>query len=66
MTPFIRNILRMKKLCMSVFFLMLGAAALSQEETKVDTTQVETLDEVLLKAVRVEATSPITHSNLRY
>ena len=65
MTPFIRNILRMKKLCMSVFFLMLGAAALSQEETKVDTTQVETLDEVLLKAVRVEATSPITHSNLQ-
>lgn len=55
----------MKKLCMSVFFLMLGAAALSQEETKVDTTQVETLDEVLLKAVRVEATSPITHSNLQ-
>lgn len=29
-----------------------------------DTTKIETLDEVLLKTVRVSADSPITHSNL--
>ena len=65
MTPFIRKTLRMKKFCTSVFFLITAMMVYSQEETKTDSTQVETLDEVLLKSVRVEATSPITHSNLQ-
>ena len=34
------------------------------QEKQTDTTKVETLDEVLVKAVRVDAKSPITHSNV--
>lgn len=34
------------------------------QETQQDSTKVETLDEVLVKSVRVNATSPITHSNV--
>jgi len=34
------------------------------QEPVVDTTKVENLEEVLIKAVRVNADSPITHSNL--
>ena len=33
-------------------------------ETTQDSTKLESLDEVLVKAVRVNATSPITHSNV--
>ncbi|TXE08996.1 TonB-dependent receptor [Gelidibacter salicanalis] len=43
--------------------LALGVAVQAQEKPK-DSTVVEKLDEVLVKAVRVEATSPITHSNI--
>lgn len=35
------------------------------EQTEQDSTKVESLDEVLVKAVRVKANSPITHSNLK-
>ena len=35
----------------------------SQEKPK-DSTKLETLDEVLIKSVRVNATSPITHTNV--
>ena len=38
--------------------------AAGAQETVVDTTKVEKLDEVLVKAVRVDAESPITYSNL--
>jgi iron complex outermembrane receptor protein len=42
--------------------------AFSQEKerdsTKLDSTKLEALDEVLVKAVRVNATSPITHTNV--
>lgn len=56
----------MKKLLISTILLLLAAHGWSQrEETATDTTEVETLDEVLLKATRVEATSPITHSNIQ-
>lgn len=50
----------------SVTLLMLFFAticAFSQEKDQ-DSTSLETLDEVLVRAVRVKATSPITHSNL--
>lgn len=44
-----------------IFFLNVSA----QEDAQVqDTTKVESLDEVFLKAVRVNANSPITHSNM--
>lgn len=45
--------------------LLLGIQAISQTVQVNDTTKVETLDEVLLKAVRVDATSPVTHSNVQ-
>lgn len=46
-----------------LLFLFFGFSALSQEKQQ-DSTQLETLNEVLVKAVRVNATSPITHSNV--
>lgn len=55
----------MKQLFLYMFTLLSGVMVLSQNEPTVsDTTEVETLDQVLLRAVRVKATSPITHSNL--
>ena len=34
------------------------------QQTVTDSTKVETLDEVLIKSVRVDADSPITHSTV--
>lgn len=51
--------------------LFIGAFAASlvtlnaQQEVVQDSTKTEKLDEVLVKAVRVKADSPITHSNLK-
>ena len=39
-------------------------AKLEAQDKKQDSVKVQKLDEVLVKSVRVEATSPITHSNL--
>ena len=36
----------------------------SQENQQQDSTKVQLLDEVLLTAIRVDATSPITHSDV--
>ena len=36
----------------------------AQQNQKIDSTQTQNLEEVLVKAVRVEANSPITHSNV--
>jgi len=55
----------MKSLFFTMCFGLTAVFAWSQQTPKAtDTTKVETLDEVLLKAVRVDAGSPITHSNL--
>lgn len=57
----------MKKLLISAVFTSLFCTVSSQETPQgklQDTTKVETLDEVLVQAVRVSADSPITHSNL--
>ncbi|HPF11517.1 MAG TPA: TonB-dependent receptor [Flavobacteriaceae bacterium] len=54
----------MKSLHLPIVLLLAALPVLAQENTAVDSTKVETLDEVLLKAVRVTATSPITHSNV--
>lgn len=65
MTPFIRKALRMKTLFISTIALLSAVLSWSQEvQTATDSTDIETLDEVLLRAVRVDASSPITHSNL--
>ncbi|GAL79700.1 thiamin-regulated outer membrane receptor Omr1 [Algibacter lectus] len=55
---------------MKNMFLFLALFVLSicvnaqQNPVQQDSTKTETLDEVLVKAVRVNADSPITHSNL--
>lgn len=46
-----------------LLFLLVSFSTYSQEKQQ-DSTKLETLDEVLVKAVRVNATSPITHSNV--
>ncbi|WP_299225430.1 TonB-dependent receptor [uncultured Psychroserpens sp.] len=53
----------MKNLFAFLFLFILSYNTFSQEQ-KQDSTKVEKLDEVLVKAVRVEATSPITHTNV--
>ena len=53
----------MKNLLTFLCVFALTSSAFSQEEKK-DSTKVEALDEVLVKAVRVEANAPVTHSNL--
>ncbi len=46
-----------------LFFLFSLSSAFGQEKQQ-DSSKVEKLDEVLVKAVRVDAKSPITHSNV--
>ena len=46
-----------------ILVLFLTITTYAQEKQQ-DSTKVEKLDEVLVKAVRVEASSPITHSNV--
>nr|WP_321221766.1 TonB-dependent receptor [uncultured Psychroserpens sp.] len=55
----------MKHNFLFIVLLVLSFNAFAQDNTKQqDSTKTEKLDEVLVKAVRVEATSPITHSNV--
>ncbi len=55
----------MKNLFLFLTLLVLSVSANAQQnQAKQDSTKVEKLDEVLVKAVRVNATSPITHSNV--
>ena len=53
----------MKSILKLLFFLLINVSSFAQEKQQ-DTTKVEQLEEVLVKAVRVNATSPITHSNI--
>ncbi|EDM44252.1 putative TonB-dependent transmembrane receptor protein [unidentified eubacterium SCB49] len=53
----------MKLFTISAVILCSSLSVFAQEKVQ-DTTKVETLEEVLIKSVRVEADSPITHSNL--
>ena len=52
------------KCCLLFLFLITMSANAQQNLTEQDSTKTEVLDEVLVKAVRVNATSPITHSNV--
>lgn len=47
-----------------VFLFLLVSTVVFSQQTQQDTTKIEKLDEVIVKAVRVNATSPITHSNV--
>lgn len=53
-----------KKSFLTIFFLC-AALNLNAQEQAQDSTKVEKLNEVLIKAVRVNAEAPITHSNLK-
>jgi iron complex outermembrane receptor protein len=56
-------LIEMKNLFAFLCLFALTFSAFSQEEKK-DSTQVEILDEVLVKSVRVSKDAPVTHSNL--
>jgi len=53
-----------RKYAILITFLFSLSAIAQQSQTEKDSTKTEKLDQVLVKAVRVNATSPITHSNL--
>ncbi len=46
-----------------LLFFLISISSFSQEKQQ-DSTKIEKLDEVLVRAIRVNATSPITHSNV--
>lgn len=55
----------MKNIFLFLTLLVLTVSAHAQQnQVQQDSTKTETLDEVLVKAVRVKADSPITHSNV--
>lgn len=55
----------MKNNFLFLALLVLSSSAFAQDnQKKQDSTKTEKLDEVLVKAVRVNATSPITHTNI--
>jgi len=54
----------MKTLFISISALFISSIVWAQQDQEQDSIKVETLSEVLLKSVRVDAESPITHSNL--
>src|SRR5690606_437457 len=53
-----------KKLYVFFFFLIILSANAQTNQVQQDSTKIQALDEVLVNAVRVNATSPITHSNI--
>ncbi len=57
-----------KNLFLFLTLLVLSVSTIAQEKQQAkihqDSTKIEKLNEVIVKAVRVSATSPITHSNL--
>ena len=55
----------MKNLFAFLALFLLSNLINAQESQQQDSTKVELLDEVLVKAVRVNADSPITHSNIK-
>ncbi len=55
----------MKNIFLFLTLLVLSVIANAQQnQVELDSTKIEILDEVLVKAVRVDADSPITHSNI--
>ncbi|WP_405575116.1 TonB-dependent receptor [Winogradskyella sp. Asnod2-B02-A] len=58
------NLSKTKRQRLTLSFLLLAICSAYGQEKQQDSTKVEKLDEVLVKAVRVDAKSPITHSNV--
>ena len=53
------------KILFTTLLLVFLTVNLYSQEKQQDTTKIEVLDEVLVKAIRVNADSPITHSNIK-
>ena len=53
------------KILFTTLLLVFLAGNLYSQEKQQDSTKIEVLDEVLVKAIRVNADSPITHSNIK-
>ena len=60
---FVAILLRMKKILITAVFTTLFLNLSAQEKVQ-DSTSIEALDEVLIRSVRVDADSPVTHSNI--
>ncbi|MDN3491843.1 TonB-dependent receptor [Winogradskyella bathintestinalis] len=58
------NLSKTNRQRLTLSFFLLGLCSAYGQEKQQDSTKVEKLDEVLVKAVRVDAKSPITHSNV--
>lgn len=62
---FQNKVIKTKNIFLFLTLLVLSVSANAQQnQTQQDSTKTEKLDEVLVKAVRVNATSPIAHSNV--
>ena len=59
-----KNLSKNRRQKATLFIFLLSICSIYGQEKKQDSTKVEKLDEVLVKAVRVDAKSPITHSNV--
>ncbi|NNE31549.1 MAG: TonB-dependent receptor plug domain-containing protein, partial [Winogradskyella sp.] len=64
MKTIFNNLSRTKKQRLSLFIFLLSMCSVYGQDKQQDSTKVEKLDEVLVKAVRVYEKSPITHSNV--
>ncbi|QXP77421.1 MULTISPECIES: TonB-dependent receptor [Winogradskyella] len=58
------NLSKTSRQRLSISIFLLSVCSIYGQEKPQDSTKVEKLDEVLVKAVRVDAKSPITHSNI--
>jgi iron complex outermembrane receptor protein len=58
------NLSKTSRQRLALLFFLLGLCSVYGQDKKQDSTKIEKLDEVLVKAVRVDAKSPITHSNV--
>ncbi|BAO75871.1 TonB-dependent receptor [Winogradskyella sp. PG-2] len=58
------NLQKISRQKATLFIFLLCICSVYGQEKKQDSTTTEKLDEVLVKAVRVDAKSPITHSNV--
>ena len=53
-----------KSTLLSAFLLVTLVMDAQQNQVRIDSTQTQTLEEVLVQSVRVKPNAPITHSNL--
>ncbi len=58
------NLSKTSRQRLSLFIFLISLCSVYGQDKQQDSTRVEQLDEVLVRAVRVDAKSPITHSNV--